>query len=266
MKERERQKRPISKKQKEEKEPKKKDFGNFLTPFDTVATLPKLLDERGELIRGGRELYFGRSGSGKTSLLFERFAKNFPLEHNKRFYYFLVMPSFETNRAWEGHENVRKYFEYPNGEAIHELDERSLRGVRAALKTVIGKHKRQPVLILDDQGDNTAVKLSGSKKNIVQDLAKQASHFPVIIIGLFQKVTQASPTFRENVDNVTIFKYDDDKELKQVHSSYFGGYKYDDFKERFLTILKDPYDHLTIKFESGGRKLLIKNEKEEINL
>jgi len=230
--------------------------------------VPPLM-ENGKIVRGKRELMFGRSGSGKTSLLFKRMKRRFlekghPEDPND-YFFILYMPSYETNRAWEGYEDVKKLFEKPHGTHSTSFEsELAFDNLTSVLREVVTKMKRMPFLILDDMGDNNMLKRRSSERNVVQDLAKQAAHFSVSIVSLFQRVTQSSPTMRENSDTTTIFPYESDAELRLIHKTYFGSMKFNNFKERFLQLLPNPFDNLTIVIGKGGERKIYLNDREEV--
>jgi hypothetical protein len=247
----------------EKKKKKNKVYPLYFSKLKGEFELPILKDKEGNAVRGQRILYFGRSGSGKTSKCFEDIGK-LPFGKKSPYYFLLILPSWSSNRAFEKNPDVRKYFEVPNWDHIPNLDKRGLHELKNSLAKVIIKEKRMPVLIMDDLGDNTAVKSVNSKQNIIQDLAKQAAHFSVTLVCLFQKFTQASTTIRENADVVILFKTVSDNELTNIHQAYFGHLDFNTFKEKYLDVFSEDFNTLTITIKPGGVFEYKKNDNEII--
>jgi len=263
-------------KPREGKKGKKGKEPSLLQKADRDFTLTKLL-VNGKPVVGSRILYFGRSGCGKTTLLFKRLERQYTKESptgrvvNKRAvqgkWFIMFLPSFETNRAWEGHEAVKALFEKPYGEHVHDMSEETLHALKITVQNKIDNEKLQPIIVLDDLGGNTTLKLKGERNNIVNLLAKMALHYSVVMISLFQQVTQASPVLRENPDDVTIFKTENEQEMKKIHALYFGEIEWKNFRTRWNDLFADQkFGYLTVRFKSGGEKELFFNGKRRLTL
>lgn len=216
---------------------------------------------------GRRELIYGESGSGKTFLLFKRLTNEFFSAgkyglHPKRgltrkYYFIMVQPSYQFNSAYEEFPYIKQLFQGRYGE--HHLDwteELSL-----AIKKIMKKNANKPknkikqiVLVLDDLGQNTWMKSGGSDTNIIQFMSSQAAHYPIRIISLFQRPTDASPSFRNNADIVTFFDSNVKNVLDYYHQDFFGRLSKKNFIAKWNDIFDEPYNSLTILKGSGGHR------------
>jgi hypothetical protein len=120
---------------------------------------------------------------------------------------------------------------------------------------------KTPLIIIDDVGADSYMKRGDSKTNIVNFLAKQASHFNVELFTLFQRFTQAPVTLRDQADTVTLFSTSSKPELTLYQQSYFGMMDPKTFRRRWYQVFRMPYDTLTIVNLKGGMREFMRNGK-----
>lgn len=215
---------------------------------------------------GCRELYFGRSGTGKTHTLLSRLDRSFFYPNGKvnkaavkNRFFFMYSPSMEGNRAFKSFPHVAKLFKKPYGEHHRVMDENESRELKIKLQ-MLHKAKKRPYLILDDMGSHTFLKLAKADKNIVEFLSHQASHFQITLILLFQRFKMASPSLRENAEIINLYDTDRLEELKGWHKELFGRDDWNQFMDFWTTVFRKKHDHITIVRTDGGDKKIYKND------
>lgn len=221
---------------------------------------------------GCREIYFGRSGTGKTHTLLSRLDKTFFFPNGsinktaiKNRFFFLYSPSIDGNRAFKKFPHVQKLFNKPYGEHHRVMDENESRELKIKIG-MLHKAKKRPYLILDDMGTHTFLKLAKADKNIVEFLSNQASHYQITLILLFQRYKMASTSLRENAEIINIYDTDRLEELKGWHKELFGRENWNQFLDFWHKQFRKIHDHITIVRIDGGDKKLFKNDnfKKEI--
>lgn len=213
---------------------------------------------------GRIELYFGPRKSGKTTLFFRRLTSQFfttggKIRPNNQ-YFILIQPSFDGNTAYKGFEHIKKLFKGKQGEQHYEYSSRMSEYLKALFKKLL-KKKLQPVVIIDDVGGDSFIKYGKTDDNVVEYLAKQASHMPPVVICLFQRFVQASNTLRGQADTIHFFKTENKPELVLYNNTYFGTMGFREFIQLWRKLFINKFDYVSIDNLPGGEKEIYLNDK-----
>jgi len=213
--------------------------------------------------KGGTHIIVGARKSGKTYFLFKKLQREFfdgdrPNEAARRHFFVIVQPSYESNTAYGDFPGLKKLFKRPYGTHYTNFDQEVSIEIQKIIRETLAKGK-VPFIIIDDVGGDTYLKSGGSKTNIVNFFAIQASHFDVILWALFQRFTQAPVTLRDQADTITLFNTHSSNELRLYHDTYWGHKEMSSFKKQWFVLFRKPFDHLTIVNKKGGIREYYRN-------
>lgn len=225
---------------------------------------PAVVGAEKKKMTGRIELYFGPRKSGKTTLFFRRLTSQFfttggKVKPNNQ-YFIMIQPSYDGNTAYKGFEHIKKLFKGKQGEHHYDYSSRMSEYLKGLFKKLL-KKKKQPVIIIDDVGGDSFLKYGKTDENVVEYLAKQASHMPPVVICLFQRFVQASNTLRGQADSIHFFKTENKPELVLYNNTYFGTLGFKEFITLWRKLFIDKFDYVTINNLAGGVKELYLNDK-----
>ena len=224
---------------------------------------------RGRKLGPGRtESYVGQRKSGKTWELFKKLTLAYfqsgkvkkPSTEKKLPYFIMIQPSYEGNTAYEKFPHIKKLFTGKHGTHFTSYDKQISWEVQKLITRAI-RVGRRPFVIIDDVGGDTYLKRGSSNSNLVTYLAKQASHYPIVLICLFQRFVQAPVILRNQADAVHLFATSNMEELTLYKKTYWGLKDKETFLKDWNMVFQEPFDHLTVTMEAGGLKKFWKNGK-----
>jgi len=190
---------------------------------------------------GSRQLFIGRSGTGKSTLInkkiqnFLSYTKNKKQKSNLIF----ISPTFEYDKAYDP---IRKYVE----KKAKTVNEEVVGKLYNIVTDKSNRKRNNPYLIvIDDLGENTYMKYK-QKDNLLNELIVTARHNNTHLIWSLQKMKQANTLLRRNADRIYGFKIDDINEKNDFYKEFAGELTPKEFNTISNLTWKEPYNYLTI--------------------
>lgn len=213
--------------------------------------------------KGGHEAYrfpiYGPSRSGKTYLGVNlvHLAKN-KIPNLK---VIVLSTTADNDPVWkQGIKESNKklvdfYFKEPNTDAFSFID-----------RQIRNKRRKFPLLVyIDDQGDNTAIKLR-RVFNPIRDIANLAFHYNTYLIVCHQSVTQTLPILAVNGDVICSKKLRDLNERELFRKKFLGEYTKEEAERIYAAAWDKDFDTLVVDRTKPNKTLIFRNFTEPIDV
>ena len=180
-------------------------------------------------------LIVGKTECGKTHYLLDTIEKDYPGIFS---YIFLICPTYEWNKTyqeWKYKDDPK--FIYVNCD--HEKVEDFLKYISAVFAGT------KSLIIIDDCASGQTVK---NRVSELVRLAFSARHYSLSVVLITQKLTAVSPSYRENISKIVMFKTMSTKVWDTIMDEYleYMGVTKEKLKEIINEIKTNKYARLEI--------------------
>jgi hypothetical protein len=186
-----------------------------------------------------RTLYIGRSGLGKTYHLTEQLKKTMA-KHPKKHMLVIVSPTAPLQKLYKPFKGkTEKYFSGINDDVTEELEEMVSKNFKKK------KGRKTPIIVIDDLGESNYMKRA-QKNNRLNHMIVCARHTGCHLVFLMQRMKQATPSLRDNVDHIIAFRIDDADQRKDFKKAFAGELSDEEFRKVIRHAWSKPYGYVRI--------------------
>lgn len=210
-----------------------------------------------ELRPGLRWLFYGRSGSGKTTEAIKVISLYKRLPEPP--FVMLISPDAHTDDAWTVAEQEWKSLGM--GELVDAHFHEYSPNTRDMLTSICDRRtraeegtERDLVLMLDDLGEDHTLNMT-RLNNPVRKIAIRAPHLKITMIVLYQSVSETMNILAKNADIIVAKKILDLTDLKVFHKKFLGQFTMEEFKKAARECWINPFDSMVIDRTSQEVKI-----------
>lgn len=153
---------------------------------------------------------------------------------------------------------VTEFLDIPDHNLFDEYSTQLLKGIYDELKNSYNEEKeigdvKHKLIILDDISYTGALSSANSQKNsIINEVFCNSRHYAVSVIVLCQKLSQLSPTIRQNASGIILYDTTND-ELDQFARDNDHTSDRKAFKKAYRDATKDDYSFFTVNYTKKHR-------------